>query len=323
VTWAVDDDLAATLLNYVFIGYVTDVSQNVTNWQNGNGLIEYVLTATGPLTRLQRDVLDTSAAFTSKKEGDRIAEAATYSTWPYFAIETPGAYEIAPANKKGFSVLEIMQNAAQSGMGLLYEDLETIKYESYQTRIDRSDSFGLNASQVLATSLGTTQSVTTIANSINLSFGATSGSTSDTYTDTTSKATFGALSATRQTELHNKSDANTQAQILLASRAYPRPRLTSCQINLENPALDDTLRNKLILARTGQRISVAVPNQFGATFNGFIEGYTWSLARNQRILTLFLSDYIETKPYTMWYNVGATETWATYATATTKWSDVI
>lgn len=322
VKWAVDDVNATNGLSYVFIGYVTDVSQNVSNWSNGNGLITYTITATGPLTRLARDVLS-SVTFAKEKEGTRISNATASSTWPYFNIETPGGYEVAADTKSKVSVLELMQTAAQSGMGLLYEDLEVITYESYATRTARTDSFALDDTQVLATSLGTTQSVTTIANAVNLTYGAGSNNNGTVYSDTESRNMFGRLAATRATELHNFSDANTQAQILLASRAYPRPRLSSCQINLENPGLDDALRSDLVGVRVGQRISVAVPNQFGRDFNGYVEGYTWQLGRNQRILTLLLSDYKETKPYTMWYNVASGDTWATYKTSTTTWSDVI
>lgn len=322
VKWAVDDVNATNGLSYVFIGYVTDVSQNVNNWSNGNGLITYTITATGPLTRLARDVLS-SVTLAKKYEGARINDAAAYSSWPYFDIETPGGYEVAADTKSNDSVLTLMQVAAQSGMGLLYEDLETITYESYATRTARTDSFALDDTQVLATSLGTTQSVTTIANAVNLTYGAGSNNNGTVYSDTESRNMFGRLAATRATELHNFSDANTQAQILLASRAYPRPRLSSCQINLENPGLDDALRSDLVGVRVGQRISVAVPNQFGRDFNGYVEGYTWQLGRNQRILTLLLSDYKETKPYTMWYNVASGDTWATYKTSTTTWSDVI
>ena len=323
VKWAVDDPTAASGKSYVFIGYVTDVSQNISNWRNGNGLIDYTITATGPLTRLTRDALASGVSFAKHKEGDRIAGAATYSDWPFFSIATPGGYEVAADNKGGHTILEVMQTAAQSGMGLLYEDLEYIKYETYATRTARSNSFTLDDSQVLASSLGTTQSVTTIANAVNLTYGAGGASTGSTYTDPDSQTQFGRMSATRSTELHNVADANTQAQILLATRAYPRPRLSSCQINLENPAIDNALRGDLVGVRTGQRISVAVPNQYGKDFNGYVEGYTWNLGRNQRILTLYLSDYKENKPYTMWYNVAAGDTWATYKTSTTTWSDVI
>ena len=322
VLWAVDDPGAGSGKSYVFVGYVTDVNQDISVWQNGNGLINYTITATGPLTRLSRDIVP-SVTFTKKLEGNRISDAAAYSSWPFFNIETPGGYEIAADTKSNDSVLTLMQVAAQSGMGLLYENLEVICYESYATRTARTDSFALDDTQVLASSLSTTQSVTTIANAVNLTYGAGSANNGTIYTDTESRNMFGRLAATRATELHNVSDANTQAQIFLASRAYPRPRLASCQINLENPAITNALRTSLANVRTGQRISVAVPNQYGRDFNGFIEGYTWNLGRNQRILTLYLSDYKETKPYTMWYNVAAGDTWATYKTSTTTWSDVI
>ena len=323
VLWAIYDPTATGNLSYIFFGYISDLNQNVTNWRNGNGLIEYSITAIGPLSWLARDTLANAVSFAKQYEGNRIVSAGTYSAWADFDIETPGGYEIAAdTNKGGETVLQVAQNAAQSGMGLLYENLEMITYETYSTRINRSDSYGLDETQVLATNLGTTQSVTTVANSVNLTYGAKGASTSTTYKDDVSVDYFGKLSATRSTELHNSTDANTQAQILLASRAYPRPRLSTCVINLANPAIGDALKSDLIATRTGQRVSIAIPALLGPSFNGFIEGYTWTLGRNQQILTLTLSDYAENIPYTMWYNVGATEIWSAYATATTKWSDL-
>jgi hypothetical protein len=324
VLWAVYDPTATGNLSYIFFGYISDLNQNVTNWRNGNGLIEYSITAVGPLSWLARDTLANNVSFSKQYEGNRIVSAGTYSAWADFDIETPGDYEVAADNNKGGeTVLQVAQMAAQSGMGLLYEDLDVIKYETYATRTNRSDSYGLDETQVLATNLGTTQSVTTIANSVKLSYGAKGASTGTTYSDTESIDTFGKLSATRSTELHNSSDANSQAQILLASRAYPRPRLNTVQINLANTAIDNSLMSDLIATRTGQRVTIAVPRLIGTSFNGFIEGYTWTIGRNQEILTLTLSDYSENIPYTMWYNVGASIPWSTYLTNTTTWSDVI
>lgn len=322
IRWAIDDLAATADLSYVFFGYITDISQNIKDWRNGNGLIEYTITAVGPLARLQRDLLPSGTSFVKQFEGNRINTVMGYSTWPTYSIETPGDYEVAADNKGGDTVLSAVQTAAQSGMGLFYENLDELKYETFATRVNRSYSYLLGTQHVLATNLGTTQSVTTIANSINCTYGAGGGSTGTIYTDTVSKSAFGLLSGTRSTELHNVSDANTQAQMFLASRAYPRPRLKTAVINLENPAFTDALRSDLIATRVGQRISLIIPDQLGGEFDGFVESYSWSLGRNQRILTLSLSDYIENKPYTMWYNVPSTATWNTYATATTKWSDV-
>jgi hypothetical protein len=322
IRWAVDDPTSTDDLSYVFFGYITDISQNVTNWRNGNGLIEYTITAVGPLSRLLRDTLPSSTSFAKQYEGNRIYAALSASTWPTYYIETPGDYEVAADNKGGHTVLEVAQMAAQSGMGLLYEDLDAIYYETFNSRTDRTYSYELGLSQILATNLGTTQSVTTVANNINVLYGAGSANSSAYYADAGSKTTFGPMAGTRETELHNLTDANTQAQMLLKTKAYPRARLSSVTINLENPALSDADRGEIISTRVGNRIKLAIPEQMGGNFDGFVEGYTWNLGRNQRILTLQLSDYIENKPYTMWYNVGS-DTWATYATATTTWGDVI
>jgi len=322
ILWAIDDPTATGGKSYLFWGSISDISATITNWRNGNGLIEYTITGIGPLSWLDRDKLASNVNFARQYEGTRIAALGAYTTWTNWSIETPGGYEVAADNKGGHTILEVAQMAAQSGLGLLYEDLDTIYYESYATRINRSTSYDLDSSQVIATNLGTTTSVTNIANSINLTYGAQSASNGDIYQDLTSSLYYGPYSATRPTELHHKTDANTQAQILLAARSTPKPRLSSVTINLANPAIGDALKSDLIATRVGQRISLEIPTLLGETYDGFIEGYSWNIGRNQQFLTLTLSSYDENKPYTMWYNVGATEIWSAYATSTTKWSDI-
>lgn len=302
-----------------FYGTVTDVTQSITYWSNGKGLIDYTITAMGPLLRLQRYYVNT--AFAKQYEGDRIYSICSLVGANTSLIETPGSYEVAAVTSAYGPGLGYAQTAAQSGMGILYEDYDKVRYETYATRSARSIAFTLDGTKVEAMGLVSNTSTADIVNRVSVTYG-TSAASSTEYVDTNSQTLYGPLTGVRATELHNLTDANTQAQQLLKARAYPYPQVTQVVINLENPNLTLNNRGNLLLVRVGQRCKITVPRALGNDIDGFIEGYTWSYQNRQRILTLNISSYTQNVPYTVWYNVNAADTWNTYATATTKWSDI-
>jgi hypothetical protein len=116
-------------------------------------------------------------------------------------------------------------------------------------------------------------------------------------------------------------DANSQAQILLASRKAPSIGLTSLSVN--TAVISDALNTSLANIEIGTRIVIYdLPTPELQSFEGFIEGYTWTSARGQNIIQMTLSNADELYPYTLWNDLNGTDTWNTYALATTKWSDL-
>lgn len=319
VEWGLKNG-AGTGITRVFYGTVTDINMAVTYWQNGKGYVDYNIMAVGPLTRLQRYYVN--SPLSKQYEGDRIFDICSLVGASTSLIETPGGYEVTGVTAAYGPGLGYAQTAAQSGLGLLYEDYDKIRYESYLTRSGRSTSFSLTGNKVEAVNLATTTTITNVVNRVSVAYGSSGGTLSTEYVDTNSQTLYGPLFGTRSTELHNVSDANTQAQQLLKARAYPYAEVTSMVINLENPNLTTTDKNNLLAVRTGQRCTLPLTTVMGTSIDAYIEGYSWELRNRQRILTLYISDHNQNVPYTVWYNVDAAATWNTYATATTTWSDI-
>jgi hypothetical protein len=177
----------------------------------------------------------------------------------------------------------------------------------------------LSIDDVLAADYVLNQSTNTVVNQVALTYGG--GSTGTTYDDATSQTTYGIRSGTRETTLHNSADADSQAQILLASRKAPSIGLKSLTIN--TAIVDDALKTDLALVEVGTRINITdLPTPELQSFDGFIEGYTWTKARGQDIIQMNLSSVDELYPYTLWNELNGTDTWNTYALSTTKWSDL-
>jgi hypothetical protein len=237
-------------------------------------------------------------------------------------ITTPGDYELAVHSSGTIdNALELAQAASQSSMGVLYCQPNTNGQIKYQTYLDRKSNteISLSVGDVLAADYVLSTSTNSVVNQATLTYH--TGSSGTTYNDTTSQTIFGIRSGTRETTLHNVSDANSQAQILLASRKAPSLGLRSLTIN--TAIISDALNTSLAQVEVGTRIAITdLPTPELQSFNGYIEGYTWTSSRNQNIIQMTLSNANELYPYTLWNELNGTDTWNTYALSTTKWSDL-
>jgi hypothetical protein len=206
-------------------------------------------------------------------------------------------------------------------MGVLYcvpNSNGKIKYQTYLSRQSNTQ-IELTPADVLASDYTLTTSTNEVVNQVALIYG--SGATGTTYNDTTSQSIYGVRSGTRSTNLHNSSDANAQAQLLLKGRQAPSYNLTSITIN--TAIISDSLRSQLAAVECGTRIAIAgLPTPELESFEGFIEGYTWTAARGQEIIQMNISNADLLYPYTLWNELNGTDTWNTYALSTTKWSDL-
>jgi hypothetical protein len=140
--------------------------------------------------------------------------------------------------------------------------------------------------------------------------------------DEVSVESYGELSGTRDTTLEKGSDAQSQANDFLESRAYPRVYRESLTVALHNPNVSDATRDALIIAENGTAITTsALPAVFGTDFQGYLEGYTWRLTKYEAYIDLICSAQSETYSSIIWYQLPATGTWAAY-NPITKWSDL-
>jgi hypothetical protein len=319
VLWQIYDSTGFDDKRIIFYGTISDI-QTSLQWSNGNGIYFYDITAVDNLATLSNKT--TTAAFSKQFAGTRIAAILTAFGYSTTGITTPGDYEIKVHSSGTVNnALTLAQEAAQSSMGILFCQPNSNGQIKYQTYLDRQNNteISLSTSDVLSADYVLNTSTNTVVNSVTLTYG--TGASSSTYTDGTSITTYAIRSGTRDTTLHNLADANSQAQILLASRKAPSIGLTSLTVN--TAVISDALNTSLANIEVGTRIVIYdLPTPELQSFEGFIEGYTWTSARGQNIIQMTLSNADELYPYTLWNELNNTDTWNTYALSTTKWSDL-
>jgi hypothetical protein len=134
---------------------------------------------------------------------------------------------------------------------------------------------------------------------------------------------YGELEGNRATSLENGTDAQDQADAFLESRAYPRFYPESFTIPLHSPTVSDATRDTLAATYCGLPIITNdLPAVFGASFDGYVESWAWTIKQKKAYLTIKCSAKSETYPSLVWYQLPNTLTWAGYTPTTTKWSDL-
>ena len=318
VQWAIYDSTGTNSKRTIFTGTISDI-QTSLQWSNGNGIYFYDITAVDNLATLGNKT--TASGFAKAYAGNRLISILAGFGYDTSDITHPGDYEIAVHGSGTVTnALELAQAASQSSMGVLYAQPQNGRLK-YQTYLDRQSNtqIELTTSDVLSSDYTLTTSTNEVVNQVALTYG--TGSSGTTYNDTTSQTTYGIRSGTRSTTLHNVADANSQAQTLLAGRRAPSYNLTSITIN--TAIISDSLRTQLAAVECGTRIAIgSLPTPELQSFEGFIEGYTWTAARGQEIIQMNLSNADLLYPYTLWNELNGTDTWNTYALSTTKWSDL-
>ena len=324
ITYQVFDDASSMWIN-LFSGRVSDVSASIGAWGNGDGLVEYQITGVGHLAEFNRKNVGVSG-YTKKTDALRL-EDILFDTGSDLVIEysdPAGVYEIAAVSNGDYDALQLMQDTANSAMGVLIDtpnDPDTTNPVTYTTYTDRSSlgTIALTIDDVIANGFTIRKSMNDIVSEAWVTYGSSGSNQSTKYTE----ITISDVSASRTTYLHNLSDANSVAQILLAARTDELYRLDNISINLDT-ITDAGLLASLYGIRNGQQITIdSLPFTDFTNFQGFVEGWSWQINKNGTTLNINVSSYGQNYPYTMWNNLGGTADWNTIYTATTTWEDIV
>ncbi|CAB5230879.1 hypothetical protein UFOVP1588_1, partial [uncultured Caudovirales phage] len=143
-------------------------------------------------------------------------------------------------------------------------------------------------------------------------------------TNATSIATYGELGQNISTSLENLADANTQAAFYLALRAYPQYMFRSITFPIASSELDNGDRDALLNVFIGQPLDITnLPsNMIAGSFQGFVEGWTFSASKSALSLTLNLSPTAYSLQAFKWMDVPITEQWQTIS-PTLDWLNAI
>ena len=235
-----------------------------------------------------------------------------------------GIYELQSRSSDITDMYSLVAALASSGFGYLYEDAEgRISYAGADHRQNYLAANGyttISANQALSAGIRTVTQSGDVRNDIALNWRAGT----ETASDVTSIATYGKLSQSVTTTLHNQVDAESQAQRYLDLRKFPRAKFDSITFPVTSPEIDDTTRDYLLGIFMGMPIKITdLPlNIAGGQFEGYVEGWTWNVSLNSISLTVNVSPIEFSTVAIYWSQVSPTEAWNTLSNTLT-WEKAI
>jgi hypothetical protein len=327
----------------IFGGNITDVTLEVVSAGASGMATAASLTALGALSRLPKALTD--GVLAKDLDGDQIAviledllvnnwlEVPAALTWNTYSATTTwltaentglgeidsGIYELQARTSDVTDVYSLASALAVSGFGYLYESPDgLINYAGATHRQDYLANNGyvtISANQGLAAGIRTVTQSGDVRNVVALKWRAGT----EEVEDLESIALFGKLGQSITTTLHDHADATAQANRYLALRSYPRAKFESITFPITSPEFGDAQRDELLQIFMGMPISlVDLPlNISGGQFQGFVEGWTWSVSLNSILLTINMSPIEFSLVAVNWEQVNAAETWNTLSNTLT------
>jgi hypothetical protein len=235
-----------------------------------------------------------------------------------------GIYELAHRESNVIDVYSLVSSLANSGFGYLYEDAQG--RISYAGADHRQNYLANNGYTTISANVASSAGIKTIMQSgdVRNDIALTWKSGTVTVTDTASIASFGKLSQNIQTTLNHSADATSQANRYLSLRSYPRAKFESITFPVTSPEIDNATRDKLLGIFMGLPIRITdLPlNIANGQFEGYVEGWTWSVGLNSMYLTINVSPIEFSQVAIEWQQVSAAEKWNTI-TNTLTWEKAI
>ncbi len=332
----------------IFGGSITDIGIEVASAGDAGIVTTAALTALGALSRLPKAL--TEGVLSKELDGvqietiltdllvntwNEVPAALTWSTYPatttWLDAENTGLgtidsgiYELQARTSDVTDMYSLVSELANSGFGYLYEDAQgRINYAGADHRQNYLAANGyttLSANQALSAGIRTITQSGDVRNDIALKYRAGT----EYATDADSILSYGKLSQSITTTLHNEVDAEAQAQRYLDLRKFPRAKFESITFPITSPELDDSTRDALLGIFMGQPIKLTdLPlNISGGQFEGYVEGWTWNVSYNSITLTINVSPIEFSTVAVYWSQVSASETWNTLSNTLT-WENAI
>jgi hypothetical protein len=254
----------------------------------------------------------------------------TTETWANYGVQgidtiDAGRYEMLarPAQvEQAYNLTDVTQ---QSGLGYLYDTTDfKIGYadaerrsENYTTNLIELDANLVNAD--IQTRLQTAD----IVNSVVIQYDDPVQEV-EAQNDT-SINNYGLLQEVRSTILAQTTDATEQATNFVNYRGTPKVSLEEVTVNLANSNMTNTVRDNLLGVSMDTLLYLdnipvgLIPEGYN---EGFVEGWTWTLGRNNLELAMSVSNSIYSTLDVQWEDYNAFIQWQNLANDY-RWLDVI
>lgn len=254
----------------------------------------------------------------------------TTETWANYGVQgidtiDAGRYEVLARSPEIDQASNLTDLTQQSGLGYLYD---TADFEiGYADAERRSANYATNLIELDAdlvnADIQTRLQTADITNSVIIQYD--DPIAEEAAQNDTSINNYGLLQEIRSTILAQQLDAQEQAVNFVNYRGTPRTSLEAISVNLANNAMTDTVRNDLLGVTMDTLLYLdnipvgLIPEGY---FEGFCEGWTWTLGRKNLELTMSVSNSIYSTLDVQWEDYNALIQWQNLD-STTTWLDVI
>jgi hypothetical protein len=322
----------------LWTGWVSDIQNSIVGFGSAGRLNQQTITAIGSLAKLNRRLVGADG-YPKENDGDRVFEIIKEGagiTWAEYQpdddtwadvnallqwqnadlligdIDQPGDFELVAYSGGATGALGLAQQAAQSGLGVLYESPDgKISYSDYTYRTDEVAANGftiIDTDAILARGLSSVSRLSDLINEIKVTY---KNNQTESDENSTSIALYGRFASAVSTILENKVDAEQRVEYYLETRAFPRTRLNQITLALHLDQVSDAMRDSMLPMRVSEPVSITgLPSSiYPGTFAGFVEGFTWTINRNELFLTLNVSEYALSQLEMNWLQVPPTLAW--------------
>jgi hypothetical protein len=251
-------------------------------------------------------------------------------TWANYGVQgidtiDAGRYEVLARTAAIDQAYNLTDTTQQSALGYLYDTPDfTIGYadaerrsENYTTNLIELDANLVNAD--IQTRLQTAD----IVNSVVIQY-------DDPVLEVaaqndTSINTYGLLEEVRSTILAQTADATEQATNFVNYRGTPKVSLEEVTVNLSNSDMTNTVRDNLLGVSMDTLLyldNIPVGLIAEGYNEGFVEGWTWTLGRNNLELAMSVSNSIYSTLDVQWEDYNSAIQWQNLANDY-RWLDVV
>ena len=254
----------------------------------------------------------------------------TIETWANYGVQgidtiDAGRYEMLARSAQVQQAYELTDITQQSGLGYLYDTADfEIGYADAERRTDNyaTNLIELDANLVNA-DIQTRLQTADIVNSVVIQY-------DDPVLEVvaqndTSINNYGLLEEIRSTILAETVDATEQATNFVNYRGTPKTSLEAVSVNLAHSDMTNTVRDDLLTVTMDTLLyldNIPVGLILEGSFEGFVEGWTWTLGRKNLELTMSVSNSIYSTLDVQWEDYNALIQWQNLDNTTT-WLDVI
>jgi hypothetical protein len=254
----------------------------------------------------------------------------TTETWANYGVQgidtiDPGRYEVLARPAAIDQAYNLTDETQESGLGYLYDTPEfEIGYAdaerrsaNYTTNLIELDANLVNAD--IQTRLQTAD----IVNSVVIRYDDPVSEVA--AQNDTSINNYGLLEEVRSTILAQTADATEQATNFVNYRGTPKVSLEEVTVNLAHSDMTNTVRDNLLGVSMDTLLYLdnipvgLIPEGYN---EGFVEGWTWTLGRNNLELSMSVSNSIYSTLDVQWEDYNAVIQWQNLDN-TTMWLDVI